>query len=43
MNLTLEGQIIVCKFFSKTIHPCLTSVVPKQIIEKIENMQKDFL
>ena len=28
---------------SKIVHFCLTSVVPKQIIEEIENTQKNFL
>ena len=44
-NLTLEGKIIVFKTLalSKIIHLCLTSVVPKQIIEEIENIQKNFL
>ena len=44
-NLTLEGKIIVFKMLtlSKIVHLCLTSVVPKQIIEEIENIQKNFL
>ena len=44
-NLTLEGKIIVFKTLalSKIVHLCLTSVVPKQIIEEIENIQKNFL
>ena len=44
-NLTLEGEIIVFKTLalSKIVHLCLTSVVPKQIIEELENTQKNFL
>ena len=44
-NLTLEGKIIVFKTLalSKIVHLCLTSVVPKQIIEEIGNIQKNFL
>ena len=44
-NLTLQGNIIVFKklALSEIVHVCLTSVVPKQIIEKIENIQKNFL
>ena len=44
-NLTLGGKIIVFKTLalSKIVHLCLTSVVPKQIIEQIENIQKNFL
>ena len=44
-NLTLEGKIIVFKTLalSKISHLCLTSVVPKQIIKEIENIQKNFL
>ena len=44
-NLTLKGKIKVFKTLalSKIVHLCLTSVVPKQIIEEIENMQKNFL
>ena len=44
-NLTLEGKIIVFKTLalSKIAHLCFTSVVPKQIIEEIENIQKNFL
>ena len=44
-NLTLEGKILVFKTLalSKIVHFCLTSVVPKQIIEEIENIQKNFL
>ena len=36
-NLTLEGKIIVFKTLalSKMVHLCLTSIVPKQIIEEI--------
>ena len=43
-NLTLEGKVIVFKtlVLSKIVHLCLTSVVPKQIIEEIENVQKSF-
>ena len=35
-NFTLEGKITVFKIFalSKTVHLCLTSIVPTQIIEK---------
>ena len=44
-NLTLEGKITVLKTLglSKIVHLCPTSVVPKQIIEEIENIQKDFV
>ena len=44
-NLTLKGKIKVFKTLalSKIVHLCLTSVVPKQVIEEIENMQKNFL
>ena len=44
-NLTLKGKIIVFKTLalSKIIHICFTSVLPKQIIEEIENIQKNFL
>ena len=44
-NLTLEGKIVVFKTLSlsKIIHLCFTSVVPKRIIEEIENIQKTFL
>ena len=44
-NLTLEGKIIVFKTLalSKIVHKCLTSVAPKQIMEKIENIHKNFL
>ena len=44
-NLTLEGKIVAFKTLSlsKIIHSCFTSVVPKRIIEEIENIQKTFL
>ena len=44
-NLTLKGKIILFKklALSKIVLLCLTSVVPKQIIEEIENIQKNFL
>ena len=44
-NLTLESKIIAFKMLalSKIVHLCLTSDVPKQIIEKIENIQKNVL
>ena len=44
-NLTLEGKIIVFKTLalSKIVHLCLISVVPKQIIEEIENIRKNLL
>ena len=44
-NLTLEGKIIVFKTLalSKISHLCLASVVPKQIIKEIENIQKNSL
>ena len=44
-NLTLEGKIIVFKTLAlfKKVHLCLTSVSPKQTIEKIENKLKNFL
>ena len=42
-NITLEVKIIVFKTLtlSKIVYLCLTSVVPKQIIEEIENIQKN--
>ena len=42
-NLTLESKIIVFKTLalSKILHLCFTLVVPNQIIEEIENMQKN--
>ena len=44
-NLILEGKIIVFETLalSKIFHLCFTSVVPKHIIEEIENKQKKFL
>ena len=44
-NLTLEGKIIVSKTLalSSIFHLCLASFVPKEIIEEIENIQKNFL
>ena len=44
-DLTLEGKRIVFKTLalSKIVHLCLTSVVPKQIIEETENIQKNIL
>ena len=44
-NLTLEGKIMIFKTLAYVIivHLCLKSVVPKQIIEEIENIQKHFL
>ena len=44
-NLTLEGNITVFKSLTlfKIVHLCLTSVVPKETIEEIENIQKKFL
>ena len=44
-NLSLEGKMIIFKILalSKVVHLCLISVVPKQIIEEIENIQKYFL
>ena len=44
-NLTSEGKMIVFKTLalSKILHLCLTAVVPKRIIEDIENIQKNFL
>ena len=44
-NLTLEGKIIVFKILalSKIVHLSVTSVLPKQIIEEIESIQKNFL
>ena len=40
-NLTFEGKVIVFRTLPlfKIIHLCFTSVVPKQIIEEIENIQ----
>ena len=42
-NITLEVKIIVFKTLtlSKIVYLCLTSVVPKQSIEEIENIQKN--
>ena len=39
-NLTFKGKVIVFRTLalSKIIHLCFTSVVPKQIIEEIENI-----
>ena len=44
-NLTLEGKIIVFKalVLFKIVHLCLASVVSTEIIEEIENIQKQFL
>ena len=44
-NLSLQGKVIVFNTLalSKIIHLCLASVVPKQIIEEIKNIQKNFL
>ena len=44
-NLTLEGKILGFKTLdlSKIVHLCFTSVALKQIIEEIENIQKNFL
>ena len=44
-NSTLDGKIIVLKTLalSKIVLLYLTSVVPKQVIEEIENIQKNFL
>ena len=44
-NLTLEGKTIVFKTLasSKISRLCLASVVSKQIIKEIENVQKNFL
>ena len=44
-NLSLQGKIIVFNtlVLSKIIHLCLASVGPKQIIEEIKNIQKNFL
>ena len=44
-DLTLVGKIIVSKklTLSKMVPLCFTLVVPKQIIEEIENIQKNFL
>ena len=44
-NLTLEGKIIVFKTLasSKIVYLCYAPVVPKQIIEEIENIPKNFL
>ena len=43
--LTLQGKMIVFKTLalSKIVHLCLTSVTPKEIIEEIEKIQKNFL
>ena len=43
-KITLEVKIIVFKrlTLSKIVYLSLTSVVPKQIIEEIENIQKIF-
>ena len=44
-NLTLEGKKLVFKILalSKIVHLCLISVVTTQIIEEIENIQKNVL
>ena len=44
-DLTLEGKIIVFKTLalSDIFHLCITSVVPKQIIKEVKNIQKSFL
>ena len=44
-NLTLEDKIIVFKalVLFKIVHLCLASVVSTEIIEEIENIQKQFL
>ena len=41
-NLTLEGKITVFKALAlfRIVHLSLASVVPKKIIEEIENIQK---
>ena len=43
-NLTLEGKIILFNMLalSKIAESCFTSVVPKEIIEEIENIKKNF-
>ena len=42
-EFNFEGKIIVFKTLTlpKIVHLCLTSIVPKQIIEEIENIQKN--
>ena len=44
-DLTLEGKIIVFKSLaiSKIVHVAYLSTVPKEIIEKLEKIQNDFL
>ena len=44
-NLNLKSKIIVFKTLAlfEIVHLCLTSVVLKQIIEEIENIQRNFL
>ena len=44
-NLILEFKTIVFETLalSKIVHLCLKSVVPKQVTEEIENIQKNFL
>ena len=43
-NLTLEGRILFNTLaLSKIVHLCLASVLPKQVIKEIENIQKNFL
>ena len=40
-NLTAISNIFKTLTLSKIVYLCLTSVVPKQIIEEIENIQKN--
>ena len=44
-NLTLKGKVIVFKTLAlpKLVHFCLISVAPKQTIDEIEIIQKNFL
>ena len=43
-NLTLEDKIIVFETLplSKIVDLCFTTVIPKQIIDEIQNIQKNF-
>ena len=43
-NLTFEDKIIVFETLplSKIVYLCFTTVIPKQIIEEIQNIQKNF-
>jgi hypothetical protein len=44
-DLTLEGKIIIFKSLaiSKIVHVAYLSAVPKEIIDKLEKIQNEFL